>query len=50
MEKNRLEKVRNNVFYKHLNIMTKIGGKKREKIFSGNTQISQANNDGKKSS
>jgi len=35
MEKNRLEKVRNNVFYKHLNIVTKNGGKKtrEKKIF-----------------
>jgi len=48
-KKNRLEKVQNNVFYKHLNIVTKNGGKKREKkIFSRNTQISQSNNDGKK--
>ena len=31
MEKNRLKKVRNNVFYKHLNIVTKNGEKKREK-------------------
>ena len=29
---------------------TKMGGKTREKFFSRNTQISQANNDGKKSS
>ena len=34
MEKNRLEKVRNNVFYKHWNIVTNIGGKKGEKFFS----------------
>ena len=34
MEKNRLEKVRNNVFYKHLNIVTKNGEKNaRKKIF-----------------
>jgi len=33
MEKNRLEKVRNNVFYKHLNIVTKNGEKKARKIF-----------------
>ena len=31
MEKNRLEKVRKHVFYKHMNIVTKNGGKKREK-------------------
>jgi len=31
MEKNRLEKVRNHVFYKHTNIVIKNGGKKREK-------------------
>ena len=37
--KNRLEKVRNNVFYKLLNIVTKNGGKKREKIFSRNTDF-----------
>jgi len=34
MEKNRLEKVRKQVFYKHMNIVTKNGGKKREKKFS----------------
>ena len=33
MEKNRLEKVRKLVFYKHMNIVTKNGGKTREKIF-----------------
>ena len=34
MEKNRLEKVRKHVFfYKHMNIVTKNGGKKREKNF-----------------
>ena len=50
MEKNRLEKVRKHVFYKHLNIVTKKGGGNARKFFSRNTQISQANNDGKKSS
>jgi len=34
MEKNNLEKVRKHVFYKHMNIVTKNGGKKtREKNF-----------------
>ena len=33
MEKNRLEKVRKHVFYKHMNIVTKTGVKTREKIF-----------------
>jgi len=34
MEKNRLEKVRKHVFYKHINIVLKISGKKtREKHF-----------------
>ena len=34
MEKNRLEKVRKHVFYKHTNIVTKKWGEKtREKIF-----------------
>ena len=52
MEKNRLEKVRkHDFFYKHMNIVKKKRGEKtREKNFSRNTQISQANNDGKKSS
>ena len=50
-KKNRLEKVRKHVFfYKHMNIVTKNGGKKREKKICPETQISQANNDGKKSS
>ena len=48
MEKNRLEKVRKQVFYKHTNIVTKNGGKKtREKCFSKNTRISRVINDGK---
>jgi len=48
VEKNRLEKVRKHVFYKHTNIVTKNGGQKREeKIFSRNTPISRAKNDGK---
>ena len=51
MEKNRLERVRKHVFYKHTNIVTKKWGEKtREIIFSRNTLISQAKNDGKKSS
>ena len=33
MEKNRLEKVRKQVFYKHTNIVTKNRGKTREKNF-----------------
>jgi len=34
MEKNRLEKVRKHVFfYKHMNILTKIGGKNARKFF-----------------
>ena len=33
MEKNRLEKVRKHVFYKHMNIVTKNWGKTREKFF-----------------
>ena len=49
MEKNRLEKVRKHVFYKHMFILKKKWGKNAEKIFP-ETQFSQANNDGKKSS
>ena len=37
--KNRLEKVRNHVFYKHTNIVTKKWEKKGEKKFSFNTNI-----------
>jgi len=38
-------------FFKQINIVKKKGGKKtREKLFSRNTRISQAKNDGKKSS
>jgi len=33
MEKNSLEKVRKHVFYKHVNIFTKNGGKNGKKIF-----------------
>ena len=51
MKKNRPEKVRKHVFYKHTNIVTKKWGEKtREKFFSKNTRISRAINDGKKSS
>ena len=51
MEKNRLKKVGKHVFFKHTNIVTKKWGEKtREIIFSRNTRISQAKNDGKKSS
>jgi len=40
MEKNRLEKVRKHVFYKHTNIVTKKSGKKRrEKIFQKHTNM-----------
>ena len=49
MEKNRLEKVRKHVFYKHINNVTKYGEKTRENFFR-ETQVSQANNIGKKSS
>ena len=45
-----IQKVRKHVFYKQINIVTiKWGEKTREKCFSRNTSISQANNDGKKS-
>jgi len=39
MEKNRLEKVRKYVFYKHTNIVTKkwVGKKREEKIFKKHT-------------
>jgi len=37
MEKNRLENVRKHVFYKHMNIVTKNGWRKREKIFFSET-------------
>jgi len=38
MEKNRLEKVRKHVFYKHKNIVTKKSGEKtREEIFQKHT-------------
>jgi len=47
MEKNRLEKVRKQFFYKHMNIVKKMGGENAKKNFSRNTHISQANNDGK---
>ena len=51
MEKNRLEKVGKHVFFKHTNIVTKKWGEKTREInFSRNTRISQAKNDGKKSS
>ena len=50
MKKNRPEKVRKHVFYKHTNIVTKKWGEKtRENIFP-KTRISRAKNDGKKSS
>jgi len=41
MEKNRQEKVRKHVFYKHTNIVIKKWGKKtQENFFSRNTRIS----------
>ena len=50
MEKNRLDRVRKHVFYKHTNIVTKKWGEKNaRKIFSKNTRISRDKNDGKKS-
>ena len=51
MEKNRLEKARKHVFYKHTNIRTKKWGEKNtRKNFSSNTCISRAKNNVKKSS
>ena len=51
LEKNRLKKVRKHVFYKQINIVIKKWGEKNaRKFFSRNTRISQAKNDGKKSS
>ena len=51
MEKNRLEKVRKHVFYKHTNIVTKKwGGKKARKKLSENTRIGYPKIVGKKSS
>jgi len=41
-----MEKVRKQVFHKHINNVTKKGGKNSRKIFP-ETQISQANNDEK---
>jgi len=39
MEKNRLEKVRKHVFYKHINIVTKKGGKNSEINFFPETHV-----------
>jgi len=51
MEKNRLEKVRKHVFYKHTNIVIKKGGEKiAKKNFSKNTRIGYSKIVGKKSS
>ena len=50
MEKNRLEKLRKHVFYKHTNIVTKIEGKNARKKFTKNTRIGYSKNVGKKSS
>ena len=50
-EKSSQKSAKKNFFNKHMNIVTKNGGKKnREKIFTRNTRISRAKNDGKKSS
>ena len=49
-KKNRLEKVRIHVFYKHTNIVTKKWGGKNEKKIFPETRISRAKNDGKNSS
>jgi len=44
MDKNRLERVRKRVFYKHANIVTKKWGEKREKkIFQKDTYIASKN-------
>ena len=46
--KNRQEKVRKHVYYKHTNIVTKKWGEKNaRKFFSTNTRISRFINDGK---
>jgi len=50
MEKNRLEKVRNHVFYKHTNIVIKIWGGKNAKKISKNTRLRYPKIVGKKSS
>jgi len=50
MEKNRLEKVRKHVFYKHTNIVTKKWGAKNARKIFPETRISRVINDGKKSS
>ena len=51
MEKNRQEKVRKHVFYKHTNIVIKIWGENNaRKNFSNNTRIGYPKNVGKKSS
>ena len=49
MEKNRLEKVRKQIFYENTNIVTKkLGGKNARNNFSRNTLIVRAKNVGKK--
>jgi len=50
MEKNRMENVRKHVFYKHINIVTKNVGKKREKIFFPETHRFASKKRWKKSS
>ena len=50
LKKNRLKKCEKMFFNKHMNIVTKKGGKKGEKIFTRNTRISRVINDGKKPS
>ena len=50
MEKNRQEKVRKHVFYKHTNIVIKKWGENNaRKFFSKNTRIGYPKNVGKKS-
>ena len=49
-EKNRLEKVRKHIFYKHTNIVTINRGEKREKFFLKNTRTEYPKYVGKKSS
>ena len=41
MEKNRLEKVRKHVFYKHTNIMTKKWGEKTRENFFPETHVNR---------
>ena len=50
MEKNRLEKVRKQVFYENTNIVTKKWEEKTRENFFPETRILRVLNDGKKSS